>query len=224
MVHQTYDLFLALYLAHLLGDFVLQTDKIAAGKKTGHWRSYLLHGLIHYADILIVVWTMNSSLFWTRTFQWVALSLCVIHLLLDWTKSSLTKAQWIPDNVWTFIADQVAHLATIACGAFIVTHPPVRLLAFYLQEFRAVQNKCLLVAVIYVLVVFGGGYFIRYLIAPPLDRDLCGAIGRSEERRIIYRVDGKIPSLNSGIPSVSGNRGTDFCSQVYCSLSRNAVK
>src|ERR1700719_2090434 len=126
MVHVTYDLFLAIYLAHLLGDFVFQTDKIAAEKKTGRWSSYLLHGLTHYAAILIIVWAVNPSLFWTGKFHWVALSLCVIHLLLDWTKSSLTKAQWISDNIWTFVGDQAAHLATTACGALVITHPPVR--------------------------------------------------------------------------------------------------
>ncbi|HEV7968602.1 MAG TPA: DUF3307 domain-containing protein [Candidatus Acidoferrales bacterium] len=166
MVHVTYDLFLAIYLAHLLGDFVFQTDRIAAGKKAGRWQSYLVHGLTHYAAILAIVWTVNPRLFWTGKFHGVALSVCAIHLLLDWAKSSLTKAQWIPDNIWAFVVDQAAHLATIASGTFVITHPPLQLLAFYLQEVRAVQNKLLLVAVIYVLSVFGGGYFIRYLIAP----------------------------------------------------------
>jgi Protein of unknown function (DUF3307) len=166
MVHITYGLFLAIYLAHLLGDFVFQTDRIAAEKKAGHWRSYLHHGMTHYIVLLGVVWTVNPRLFWTSKFHWVALTLCVIHLLLDWTKSSLTKAQWISDNIWAFVGDQAAHLATVACGAFVITHPPVSLLAFYLQEARAAQNKTLLVAVVYVLIVFSGGYFIRYLIAP----------------------------------------------------------
>lgn len=171
MLHATYNLCLVLYLAHLLADFVFQTDNLVAGKKTGRWRSYVLHGSIHYLVLLAVVVMLRPDLFRTWAFQWVALSLCLVHLLLDWSNLSLKKAGWIPDNVWTFTGDQAAHLATVVGGAFLVTHPPVQLLASYLQEIRHVQDKVLLVGVIYVLVVFGGGYFIRYLIAPLWPQD-----------------------------------------------------
>ena len=53
--HSTYKLFLALYLAHLLTDFVLQADALVAGKKQGKWRSYPWHGVIYYGTILAVV-------------------------------------------------------------------------------------------------------------------------------------------------------------------------
>lgn len=166
MVHATYNLCLALYLAHLLADFVLQTDSIVTGKRTGRWHSYALHGSALYLVTLAVVLVLRPDLFRTWTFHWVALSLCLAHLLLDRINLSLKKAGWVPDNVWTFMGDQAAHLATVIGGAFLVTHPPVKLLASYLQEIRDVQNKFLLVGVTYVLVIFGGGYFIRYLIAP----------------------------------------------------------
>ncbi len=48
MVHPTFNLCLVLYLAHLLADFVFQTDGVVAAKKEGRWRSYLVHGVTHY--------------------------------------------------------------------------------------------------------------------------------------------------------------------------------
>lgn len=45
MMHPTYNFFLALYLAHLLTDFVFQTTRIVSKKHQGEWRAYLIHGV-----------------------------------------------------------------------------------------------------------------------------------------------------------------------------------
>jgi hypothetical protein len=166
MVHVTYKLFLALYLAHLLADFVFQTDSVVTEKKKGGWRSYLTHGITHYLIILAVVGAMNPGLLMTWTFERIVLTLCLTHLLLDWTKVALAKVGWISDSVWSFTGDQVAHLATVAGATLMITRPPWQSVATYLQKIRLVQDKILLVAVIYVVVIFAGGYFIRFLIRP----------------------------------------------------------
>jgi uncharacterized membrane protein YuzA (DUF378 family) len=166
MVHLTYKLFLALYLAHLLADFVFQTDSVVTTKKEGRWRSYLLHGTTHYATTLAIVAAMNPGLVVTWIFERVVLALCLVHLLLDWAKFALAHRRWIPDNVWSFTADQAAHLATVAGATLLITRAPWQSVVPYLQKIRLGQDKILLVAVIYVVVVFCGGYFIRFLIQP----------------------------------------------------------
>lgn len=166
MVHSTYKLFLALYFAHVLGDFVFQSDSVVAAKKAGRWRGYLLHGLAYYGAILVIVLVMNPRLVATWRFEGVVLALCLVHLLLDWAKLVLAGARWIRDDIWSFIVDQALHLATVAGAALLVTRPPWQSLTVCLQKAESAQDKILLVAVIYVVVVFGGGYFVRYLILP----------------------------------------------------------
>jgi hypothetical protein len=166
MVHLTYKLFLALYLAHLLADFVFQTDRVVTAKKSGRWRSYLVHGVTHYATTLAIVAAMNPDLLVTWTFERVVFALCLVHLLLDWTKVALANVGWILDNVWSFIGDQAAHLATVAGATLLIARPSWQSVTTYLQKIRLEQDKILLVAVIYVVVIFGGGYFIRFLIQP----------------------------------------------------------
>jgi hypothetical protein len=166
MVHLTYKLFLALYLAHLLADFVFQTDDVIAGKMEGSWRSYLVHGAIYGATTLAIVATMNPRLVIMWTFERVMIGLFLVHLLLDWLKLALSNAGWIRDDVWSFTGDQAAHLATVAGATLLVTRPHWQSVTTYLEKIELGQDKILLVAVIYVVVVFGGGYFIRFLIRP----------------------------------------------------------
>jgi hypothetical protein len=166
MVHLNYKLFLALYLAHLLADFVFQTDSMVARKKEGSWPAYLLHGITHYAATLTIVAVMNPGLLVTWTFERVVFALCLVHLLLDWTKSALANKRWIPDNVWSFTADQAAHFVTVGGATLLITRTPWQAVATYLQNIPLAQDKILLVTVIYVVVIFCGGYFIRFLIRP----------------------------------------------------------
>jgi hypothetical protein len=166
MVHSTYKLFLALYLAHVLADFLFQSDRVVATKKVGRWRGYLTHGMTHYGAILAVVLLMNPRLLATWTFEGVVLALCLVHLLLDWAKLALVNARKIRDDVWSFTVDQALHLATVTGAVLLVTRPPWQSLTAYLVKVQSAQDKILLVAVIYVVVVFGGGYFVRYLILP----------------------------------------------------------
>jgi Protein of unknown function (DUF3307) len=166
MVHSTYKLFLALYFAHLVTDFVLQSDSIVAGKNQGSWRSYLWHGFLYCATTLAVVTIMNPDLVRTRQFEIVVIALCVVHLVLDRTKASLVTAKWVDDGVKSFTADQSLHLLTVIGATLLINRPSWQAVLPYLQKMREAQGKILFVAVIYILVVFGSGYFIRYLIRP----------------------------------------------------------
>jgi hypothetical protein len=166
MIHPTYNLFLAVYLAHLLTDFVFQTDRLVSKKHRGEWRGYVVHGATHYIAVLAVVAIADPHRFVTSYFQLIAVSLSIVHLLLDWAKLSLIKSRLMPDNVLAFVLDQIIHLATVIGAVLLLVHPSLRAFGFWLLRARLLQEQILLVLVVYIFVIFGGGYFIRELIGP----------------------------------------------------------
>jgi Protein of unknown function (DUF3307) len=166
MVHSTYKLFLALYFAHLVTDFVFQSDSVVVGKTQGSWRSYLWHGFMYYATTLAVLVIMNPGLVRTRRFEIVIIGLCLVHLVIDRTKIGLVTAKWVGDGLKSFAADQSVHLLTVIGATLLINRPSWQAVLPYIERMREAQDKILLVAVIYALVIFGSGYFIRYLIRP----------------------------------------------------------
>jgi len=166
MIHPAYNLFLAIYLAHLLTDFVFQTSRLISKKRRGDWRGYVIHGVTHYVLVLATVALADPHRLAIPSFQVVAVSLSVIHLLVDWAKVSSIKSRLLPDNALVFLLDQAIHLLTVIGAVFFLVHPSVQTLVFWLTRIRSLQEKILLVTVVYVLVIFGGGYLIRALIAP----------------------------------------------------------
>jgi hypothetical protein len=166
MIHPAYKLFLAIYLAHLLTDFVFQTTRIVSNKRRGEWRGYLIHGATHYFAVLAIVTLVDPHRLPTLSFQLLALSLSLVHLLVDWAKVSLTKSHRIPDNALAFVLDQALHLVTVIAAVFLLAHPSLQTFVLWLNRIRFLQESILLVSVVYVLVIFGGGYFIRALIGP----------------------------------------------------------
>ena len=166
MIHPTYNLFLAVYLAHLLTDFVFQTDRLASRKHRGEWGGYLAHGVTHYISVLAIVAIADPHRFLTLYFQLIALSLSIIHLVVDWAKLSLTKSRLMPDNALAFVLDQIIHLAAVIGAVLLLVHPSLETVRFWLMRTCLLRERILLVLVIYVSVIFGGGYFIRVLIGP----------------------------------------------------------
>jgi hypothetical protein len=166
MIHPAYNLFLAIYLAHLLTDFVFQTSRLVSKKRRGDWHGYVIHGVTHYVLVQATVALADPHRFPTPSFQLVAVSLSVIHLLVDWAKVSSTKSRLLPDNALVFLLDQAIHLLTVTAAVFFLVHPSVQTFVFWLTRIRSLQEKILLVTVVYVFVIFGGGYLIRALIAP----------------------------------------------------------
>jgi len=60
--------FLAIYLAHLLTDFVFQTDRLLEQKRHGKSTAYLVHGVIYYLSTVIVAgFVLRGSLLSVRT-------------------------------------------------------------------------------------------------------------------------------------------------------------
>jgi Protein of unknown function (DUF3307) len=163
---------LTLYLAHLLTDFVFQTSRVLNLKRGGKSLGYALHGAVLYAaTITLTGFFVPGSLFSWR-FQIAIAALVLLHLAIDWCKIGLGARHAAADGALAFSVDQVVHAVTIFLTAWwIVREPPVLEMMHVLGTLRRPDNKVLLALVVYVVVIFGAGYLIRFL-TKPLMRDL----------------------------------------------------
>ncbi len=101
-------LLLQLFLAHILGDFFLQSSTWVKNKEAGKWASpYLyLHVLIHFVLILVITQSWAN---WK-----MAGIIAVMHLLTDGAKLMFQKEH--TRRTW-FLADQGMHLAVLVLVA-----------------------------------------------------------------------------------------------------------
>ena len=101
------SLFVGLLLAHLVGDFVLQSDSLCRQKrekKAGSWFLY-----VH----AVLIFLLSLPVLWDIRFWYVAVLIGVSHFLIDLGKAYVKK-----DNVWVFVIDQTLHLSILASAAW----------------------------------------------------------------------------------------------------------
>lgn len=105
-----------LLLAHVIGDFPLQTDAIFRLKTKYPW-GVLPHVLICTAmNILVLIPYLSSR------YAWYAIAfLGVVHTVLDRTKISVSD-KIAKDNFLQFIVDQLLHVLSIALTALWLSH------------------------------------------------------------------------------------------------------
>ncbi len=98
-------LFLKLFLAHILGDFVLQTNAVVKSKQKNKMRSpaFYIHILLHGLLILLLVWDLN---FWLP-----ALVIMATHFLIDVMRIYIPAKK---RNVTFFLLDQALHIVVLA--------------------------------------------------------------------------------------------------------------
>ena len=98
-------LFLQLFLAHILGDFVLQSTAWVRSKQKKKLRSphLYLHILLHGALVMILVWDLR---FWLT-----ALIIMGTHLIIDTMRLHLPSKN---KHVIFFLFDQSLHLLVLA--------------------------------------------------------------------------------------------------------------
>lgn len=158
---------LAIYLAHLLADFVFQTHRLVEQKRSGKLFAYFVHGLTHYLSAIILVSFFiagSGLLLWTHL---VLLALTLVHLLIDFAKIRLTQKALVNDGPVAYIFDQILHFLSVALAALLFI-PGMSFveLAAWVGRSRAIPSRFLLVPAIYIGVIFGGGYLIRALTRP----------------------------------------------------------
>jgi len=155
---------LAIYFGHLLTDFLFQTSRLVERKRRGRPRAYLTHGLIHYFCCALLLGFFVPGTLLSLRAQLVLIGLTLAHLLLDWTKIRLAAKGIWKDGPWAYISDQAAHLLTVVFAAGLISPAgSFSEIAVAFSRARTVRNAVVLVPVVYIAVVFGGGYFVRFL-------------------------------------------------------------
>lgn len=103
-------LVLKLLLAHLIGDFLLQSDGWIKDKESRKWRSskLLLHALIHGG--LVFIFLLPGS---TNEYLLAAPFIFVFHWLIDASKLQYQGNKGSKRRTW-FVMDQIAHFLVIA--------------------------------------------------------------------------------------------------------------
>jgi hypothetical protein len=178
--------FLALLLAHLLGDFPLQSGRMVRGKIAFRFGSYLRHGLVHLLVTALALAVFTSLVLWQAATV-AALTLLVMgHLILDFGKSAIIRRYPTFDGALLYVGDQVMHviLVTVAAAVAVQAAPAPGLVLEHWTEHREVV---LLYLVVIAATVFPAGYLIRYLLAP-LSRQL--AVSRGFETRSSDTLEG----------------------------------
>lgn len=167
IVQVTLRAFLSIYLAHLAGDFVFQTHGLVARKQRGEVLAYLLHGLIHFVcAVLLLGFFVPGSI--TSLYTYLVLAgLALLHLLLDFAKVQFAAKGLFRAGTGAFLADQFAHFLTVVFAVWLLLPAEsFTTLVFYAQVVRGADDKFLAVPVVYLTVVFAGGYLIRALTRP----------------------------------------------------------
>lgn len=103
------ELFLCLWLAHLVADFLLQTSGSCSSKAESHWRS--IHQYIHAGIVFALSWLVAFDL----RFWWCALIIGALHLFIDVWKS------YRKEDVTWFSLDQLLHLLVLIGVAWLWT-------------------------------------------------------------------------------------------------------
>ncbi len=154
--------FLAILLAHLLADFPLQTDSIALGKKHSKL-PYLKHGAIHWIALVALLIIFTSTPMWSVSAQLLMAAYIAFHIGLDFVKNWLVDKKICSDSTGLFLLDQALHLGTIIALSWAFTRYRWSDVKLAIGWSEAEQLHVLTVGVLYVAVIFGGGYLVRYL-------------------------------------------------------------
>lgn len=163
-------IFLQLYAAHVIADFVLQPDWIALNKRK--MRPLLAHAATHFLCGCALV---NLGL--DRRVVVAVLVLALVHVLVDHLKARLSGDGWAP-----FVVDQMAHLASVGVTALWLSS----------TGWSAVQEaagallrsgRVYLILSAYVGVILGGGFLVQKVT-----------------QSFLARIEGGLKALKPGLP------------------------
>ena len=103
-------LFTKLFLAHLIGDFLLQPNKWVVHKEVNKIKSrYLyIHALVHFVVAMLLLWDFDK---WK-----LVLIITLFHYLIDTLKLYITP--YFKNKVIPFFAYQVLHIVVLYCCSF----------------------------------------------------------------------------------------------------------
>ena len=102
-------------IAHVLGDFYLQSKAIAKGKQTS-FKNLVIHGIVYLLAMAMVILPLLGLTF----LKWVLLA-ASLHFLVDWFKILFTRKRSLTDKTKTrlYLMDQLLHVILLA-GTFFL--------------------------------------------------------------------------------------------------------
>jgi hypothetical protein len=155
---------LSILLGHLLADFVFQSNRLVERKRRGSVLAYCIHGLIHYFAVIVTLGFLVPGSILSVRAHLAVLGLTLVHLLIDLAKIRLAAKHVIHDGAWSYSLDQLFHLIAITVAACVLS-PSGSLAAIQslLSNVRNASASLIAVPIVYIVVIFGGGYFIRFV-------------------------------------------------------------
>ena len=115
-------------------------------------------GLSTFLFLCCVLQCSSASNGWIMGALYIA-----VHLGIDRAKQGLVSTARLADSASVFIVDQVLHVCTIVALACFLIRPSWTTLKSQFSWSAATADRVLQAGVVYVAVVFAGGYLIRYL-------------------------------------------------------------
>ena len=128
------------------------------GKGKGS-RAYLAHGGIHFLVLTLCMAAfagleeLGSLWFWIAAGAYI-----VLHLGIDRAKQRLVSTKKLADSTSLFMVAQLLHVSTMVVLAWFLTRPSWTDLKSEFAWSPATGERVLEAAVVYVAVVFAGGY------------------------------------------------------------------
>jgi hypothetical protein len=161
-------IFLSLLLAHLAGDFLLQTESMLESKRRLEWRGYLKHWVLHCLSACVAIEVFTDVSLGAFRATGAVIGLTVLHIMSDYGRCALGR-RGRAEAPWFFLCDQSWHVVTVGAAALMIAAPAWIDLKSRFFEFHSVREKLLPALVIYVGFVFGGGSLVKNLTKPLLD-------------------------------------------------------
>lgn len=163
-------------LAHVIADFVVQTDNVAKSKRQLEWQGFLKHGLVIFLSTFIVIHFYGII----TAFKFSFLT-ALLHIAFDYLKELLlnkSEKGWLP--VISLLIDQVFHIYIIVLlGSKFTVNLDSNIINFYSILLPTVpiafpvkeqlQNlfqldKCIFTTIMYIYTTFGGAVLIRMVL------------------------------------------------------------
>ena len=159
--------FLALYAGHAIGDFPLQFDKIFA------WKVRSLAGVAAHAAICGAASLAFAIPILNLEIAVAVAGVVLAHIAIDQAKVAAERRG--VGGPWSFVADQVLHLATVAAPALLIASPP---LPAWLAHAYAIMIAVVLAAY--------GGRLLTYVTERSI-RDSEAVAARTERKEFLRR-------------------------------------
>ena len=142
------EILLRLIIAHLLADFVFQTNGMVKGKR----EKGPMSSQFRWHLVIVAMLTYLLIADWAN--WWAPIAMAIAHGIIDWIKISIKK-----DNMWIYLGDQFAHfISIILLWMLLIPKSFAEMIDLNSFEFH---STFLIIAIAYIIVA--SGVLIGYL-------------------------------------------------------------